>query len=230
MFDNTIRYVRPGDIVVASLEYEQFYNGAAFGGEHLLRTIFDVAPSDFFRLSAMQYRRMIPGIPYYALSKYSFREYFFERDPLEIYDRGSANEYGDNVKHWNLSGKTVQPLEPLPKEFDEDAFDILKEFESLISKKDATLLITFPALQKSSFENRKPQIKQIERELKKRDFLLVGHPERYIMPDALLFDTPYHLIKAGVDLRTNLLIQDLKSFVFERGSTLNTLSIAVNHL
>jgi hypothetical protein len=70
--------------------------------------------------------------------------------------------------------------------------------------------LTFPALQQTSFELEKEKIKAIEKELRKRDLLLIGTPERYVIPDTLIFDTPYHLTKTGVDLRTRLLIEDLK--------------------
>jgi hypothetical protein len=39
---------------------------------------------------------------------------------------------------------------------------------------------------------------------------VMGSPERYVMPETLMFDTPYHLIKKGVDLRTELMIEDIK--------------------
>jgi len=32
-----------------------------------------------------------------------------------------------------------------------------------------------------------------------------------MVPDSLLFDSPWHLNKQGVDLRTRLLIEDLKT-------------------
>lgn len=210
MFDNTLKYVGPGDIIVASLEYNQFYNGAVFGGEHLMRTIFDVAPEEFFHLSIRQFLNILPDIPYYAFSKYNVSEYFFKRNPLEIYYSEATNQYGDNFKHWNLSSTVVQPLDPLPATYDEYAFDVLAEFESAIIEKGAILLITFPAMQEASFEIQKEGIKAIEEEFKKRKFSLIGTPERYLMPNTLLFDAPYHLIKAGVDVRTKLLIEDLK--------------------
>lgn len=31
------------------------------------------------------------------------------------------------------------------------------------------------------------------------------------MPDSLMFDSPYHLLKKGVDYKTQLLIEDLKT-------------------
>ncbi|MBA4053674.1 MAG: hypothetical protein C0490_03080 [Marivirga sp.] len=210
MFENTLRYVRPGDIIVASIEYNQFYNGAIYGGPDLTRTILDVAPNDFFKLRWRQYYNMIAHVPLYAFSKFKPGEYFFTRDPLEIYDRNSTNQYGDNCKHWNSASRRIPPESPLPIRYDAYAFDILKDFESRAKEKGVTLLITFPAIQQASFKIQYAGIKSIEREFNKRNFHVMGYPERYIMSDTLIFDTPYHLIKKGVDLRTELLIEDLK--------------------
>jgi hypothetical protein len=210
MFDNTLRYVKEGDIVVASMEYNQFFNNVIFGGEDLVRTIFDVSPKEFFHLRFGQLYNIAPHIPYYAFSKFNPREYLFTRDPSEIYDRNATNQYGDNCKHWNLASRKVRPIEPLPLALNEYALNILSRFESDIRHKGARLYLTFPALQQTSFELEKKKIKSIEKELRKRNLLLIGTPERYVIPDTLIFDTPYHLTKTGVDRRTRLLIEDLK--------------------
>ena len=38
-----------------------------------------------------------------------------------------------------------------------------------------------------------------------------GTPEKYKIPDDMMFDTIYHLSKKGVDFRTNLLILDIRN-------------------
>lgn len=210
MFDRAFEYVRPGDVIVASIEYDQFYNKAMFGGDDLVRTIFDVSREDLFKLRGRQYSCMVSNLPYYSFTKYKPTEYIFKRNPEEVYDREATNQYGDNCKHWNLSSRIVDPVEPLPTKYDKQAFEILSEFKTAIERKGAFLFITFPAFQQSSFKNQEAGIRDIEKEFKRRNFSLVGSPKSYVMPDALLFDTPYHLIKAGVDLRTKLLIADLK--------------------
>lgn len=222
MFDNTLKYVRPGDVIVASLEYDQFYNGAVYGGPDLARTIFDVCPQEFFKLRKQQYYNVLPHIPYYAFSKYKPNEYFFLGNPQEVYTRNATNKFGDNCRHWNLPGRRVLPLTPLPEKLDKYAFDLLSEFESAIEERGGILLVTFPCLQQESFIMQSVGIKAIENELKRRNFSLIGTPERYVMPDVLVFDTPYHLIKPGVDLRTNILIEDLK-FASQSSSRRNIL-------
>jgi hypothetical protein len=107
----------------------------------------------------------------------------------------------------------VRPIKKIKKERDEYAFDILQSLDAAIREKRARLIITFPALQRASYMNIQSRIREIEEQYRQRNFTVVGTPERYVMPDSLLFDTPYHLIKRGVDLRTNLLIQDLKKII-----------------
>lgn len=211
MLDNTLKYVRSNDIVIVCPEYDQFFNRVSFGGEDLVRTVFDVSRKSFFNLRLSQVINIAPLIPYYALSKFKVREYTAERDPSEIYDRNAFNIYGDNCKHWNLASQKVDALNPIIiKSFDQSAIDLLKEFEAAIKQKDARLFITFPALQEESFLHQRAGIKKVEAELNDSGFTLLGSPDRYIVPDSLLFDSPYHLIKEGVDQRTLLLVRDLE--------------------
>ena len=42
MMDDMLKYIKKGDVVIAAPEYAQYYNKDAYGGEPLLRIIFDV--------------------------------------------------------------------------------------------------------------------------------------------------------------------------------------------
>ncbi len=75
------------------------------------------------------------------------------------------------------------------------------------------MYITFPGYQYSSYKNSVAAIKQVEQQLKDNHFLLISSPQEYTIPDSLIFDTPYHLTKKGLDWRTGILIQDLKRVV-----------------
>lgn len=222
MLDNTLRFVRPHDIVVISPEYDQFFDKVALGGEDLVRTVFDVSPKSLMRLRPRQVLRISPLIPYFALSKLKVREYITDRDSLEIYDRNAFNIYGDNCKHWKLPSQKVDPLQPLDvNSFDNFVIDLLREFEVSVNQRGAKMFITFPALQEATFSRQIDGIRKVEGELRKAGFSLLGTPERYVVPDSLLFDTPYHLIKKGVDQRTSLLVQDLKRSLSTSDSIFN---------
>jgi hypothetical protein len=64
-------------------------------------------------------------------------------------------------------------------------------------------------LQDISFLNSQESIHRIEDEYIKRGFTVVGTPERFIIPDSLVFDGTVHLSKEGADYRTRRLIGDL---------------------
>jgi len=195
-----------------SPEYDHFFNRVALGDEHLVRTVFDVAPESLLSLEFRQVLKIAPLVPHYSFSKLKVREYISERDPLEVYDKNAFNVYGDNCKHWKLPGQNVDAFNSLDvTSFDHFVIDLLREFEINLNRIGAKLFITFPGLQEASFLNQREAIKKVERELEGAGFLVLGTPERYIMPDSLLFDTPYHLVKKGVDLRTSLLVEDLKN-------------------
>ena len=97
--------------------------------------------------------------------------------------------------------------------YNSDIISDLIEFKNEIQQKGAKLFVTFPCFQESSFENIKSYINKVENELKKNNFTLLGNPSKYKIADSLIFNSPYHLLKKGVDIRTKILIHDLKKHI-----------------
>ena len=210
MLDNTLPYIRSGDTVIVSPEYNQFYGTFGYGGTELLRTILDVDYTQLSKLRPRQWLNIFKFIPNYALTKLDPAEYFSKVDKDDIYGAGSFNEYGDAYKHWNLEKQDYAPDEPITDPFNYSVLDELYIFKQKLEAKGAVLYITFPGTESTSFDNNKNQIMKVENELKKKGFSLLGTPERYKIPDAMTFNSSYHLIKKGVDYRTCLLIGDIR--------------------
>jgi hypothetical protein len=209
MLDNTLPYIQSGDIIVVAPEYNFFYGKLAYGEEELLRTILDVSPSELWGLRIKQYANIIEYIPKYFNSKIKTSEYFDIEESV-LYGIKSFNEYGDVYTHWELEKQEFPPVESIPGRFNYSVINALYDFKKSCIEKRAILFITFPGFQSASFENSKEKIMKVDAELKKKDINLLGTPERYSMPDSLMFNSPYHLSKKGVDYRTQLLIEDLK--------------------
>ncbi len=211
MMSNSLEYIKEGDIVILVPEYQQFYGDLAYGndGEELIRTIFDVNISKLHLLNSKQIKIVIHALPKYSLSKFKFSEYFGvgERD---IYCVNSFNKYGDAYKHWGLKKEVFKPSGNLGSNFNKEIFNVIKEYQNEIDRRKAILLISFPGYQDSSYLNSKENIKEIESQLKRKGLNTIGSPERYMIPDSVIFNTPYLLSKKGVDYRTNLLISDIK--------------------
>jgi hypothetical protein len=210
MISSVNEYIRPGDIVVIAPEYQFFYGRNSYGGEELLRTVLEVSPNTIKLLSFRQWLNIYRYLPKYSFSKFKPIEYLDTRVDI-LYGVNSFNDFGDANVHWNSDKRGCATYEPIHEEFNTKVISELIQFKKQVQDKSALLYITFPGLQASSFEVFKDQIAKVKSELIKGGFVLLGSPERYEIADSLIFNAPYHLSKAGLDLRTHLLIEDLRS-------------------
>lgn len=216
MLENTLQYIKPGDIIVLSPEYQQFYGDLADGGMELFSLVIDVVPQSRNLLDYKQYFKLIQLIPQFAQSKLQPRFLFLKYPHDTIvgrYDRKAFNQFGDATLHWKLLAENPKPYPAITTSFNKDALQSLIQFRNSLYQKKAKLYITFPGYQFTSYKINIIQIKQVQQKLKENHFVLISTPEEFRMPDSLMFDTPYHLTKKGVDLRTSLLIKDLKKVI-----------------
>jgi len=209
MMASVDEYIRPGDIVIISPEYQFFYGRNSYGGEDLLRTVLEVSPNTINLLSFRQWMNIYRYLPKYSFSKFNLLEYLDTRINI-VYSVNSFNDFGDEYMHWNSDKIGCSTYNPILEEFNPNVIEELKEFKKNIMSKGAFLYMTFPGLQASSFEILRDQIIRVQSELIKGGFVLLGSPERFKFSDSLIYDAPYHLTKVGLDLRTHLLIEDLE--------------------
>lgn len=214
MLSNTIKYIKAGDIIVLSAEYQQFYGNLADGEGELFSLVTDVVPQSKNLLDYKQYFKLLQLVPEFAQSKLQplllFYKYPKRDNFVGRYDRKAFNNYGDACAHWKLSAENPKPYLPITESFNNDIFETLIDFKNTVNRKKAKLYITFPGYQCSSYKKSVTAIKQVESQFKNHNFRLISTPQEYIITDSLIFDTPYHLTKKGVDYRTGLLIKDLK--------------------
>jgi hypothetical protein len=210
MLENTLQYVRKGDILVLVPEYQHFYRSWDWGSEYLLRTVIDINHSNIKLLSLRQIINCIPYIGKLVFSKFRISEYT-NTNIDRIYSIYAINQYGDAHLHWNMHGRKFLPYVALAStDYCPQVMTEIKKYNQKVQKKGASLFISYPGLQDTSFLNLKEAIQKIEQEYIASGLPLLGTPERYKMPDSLLFDTPHHLNKMGADYRTRLLIEDIK--------------------
>lgn len=208
MMDNTIQYLKQGDIVILSPEYNHFYGRFVYGGEELLRTVVDIDIRNLFHLSEEQLENISKYFLKYNFSKFKPTEYFGFKES-DVFSVNSFNQYGDAYKHWTMGPEVFTIMDITKEIYNPITIILIEKFNNELEKKGAKLFITYPDLQASSYDKNIKQIEKVENELKKSNFNLLGTPERYRMPDSMMFNTPYHLLKTGVDYRTQLLIEDI---------------------
>lgn len=215
MIENTLRFVKKGDIIVLIPEYEHFYLDYDAGSEELLRIVFDVDISNLKLLNMWQLGNIVSLMPKYATSKLNPTEYFNVVES-DVYSVNSFNKYGDAVAHYGMKRRDFPQTQNFKNEFNNNVMEKLKKFQLDIEKKGANLIVSYPAFQDLSYANCEKKIKRVQKEFEKNNFSILGTPERYKCPDVMMFNTPSHLNKQGVDYRTKLFIED-----FEKSKSFN---------
>jgi len=213
MMDSSLEYVQPGDIVILVPEYNNYFGNFAYGGKELCSIILNIAPSDCFLYGRLEWISLLPYIVEHAKSKLDYTQYAAITEG-GIYGADSFNEYGDAIAHRELESLDFEPFFSFEGNFNQSVVDEITNFRLNVEKKGAIFLISYPCYQRTSFENCSLQIQKVQIELEQNNFNILGTPERYMMPESMMFNTPYHLTGEGADYRTNLLIEDLEKASF----------------
>lgn len=210
MMNNTLKYIKKGDTIIISPEYEQFYDNFAWGKEELFRTVLDVNPSGFCILRLDQIFRIIEFLPKYSLSKLDPENYFNIKES-DIYSVKSFNRFGDVYSHWDMHRQDFIPNDEISGKFNDVVMQEIVEFQNILENKKAVLYVTYPCYQNLSYNKSLDAISKVESEFRKNGLKILGFPGRYMIPDSMMFNTFYHLNKIGVNYRTQLFIEDFKN-------------------
>ena len=209
MIDDALQDIRKGDIVVLASEYHSYFGNQAYGGHDLFRLLMDVERSRFKKLRIKHIPNLVKSLPIYFTSKFKWKNYYFD-GTSDVYGKHIFNEYGDSDFHWGLEKREFSVLNPIRGNFNPSILNEILLFEKKLKEKGATLMVTFPCCQKASIEAVQENVSIVDKILHESDLIVLGTSSRYSFPDSLMFDTPWHLNKAGVDLRTHYLIEDIR--------------------
>ena len=146
MLENTIQYVKEGDIIILAFEYSLFYIGYNDVSEILLRTILDVDPAKVKILNIRQAVRLVPYIPKYLFSKFKPTEYFNVKES-DVYSVNSFNCYGDVYTHWGLERRAFQPYDLISGQFNQSVIHHMLVFQKEVTRRKAKLYVTYPGYQ-----------------------------------------------------------------------------------
>jgi len=214
MLENTIQYVKKGDIIVVIPEYNHFYNDWDGGSTELLRTVIECNRANIKLLNKEQIRNCLSYSGSFVLSKFNPIEYvsYWDKE-TDVYSVNSFNKYGDVDAHWKLENRhnEIRPFGTINiSKYNPKVMTGIKRIANELQEKGCIFLISYPCFQETSFNNLKEAIRKVEEEYQANGFIILGTPQKYMMPDSLMFDRPYHVNEQGVERRTKLLIEDLK--------------------
>lgn len=213
-------FIGKGDIIVAVPEYANFSTDFYFGSRGLIAVVFDVFPAGLKYLSMAQWRHLTPYLFNYAAVKVKRLPDYLKKkitgekkkETIGVYSRYSFNEYGDAHIHWTMGPKPITPAAVAAAgsvKINRLMLEEFNGFEKRVEAAGASLLLLPPCMQKRSYENQFPVIAEIASAVARPSY----QPSRYVFEENQCFDSPYHLTKEGVDIRSQRIVEDIRRFL-----------------
>lgn len=219
-------YIKRGDVVIVVPEYDQFY-GAYIEGDNTLNTALLYTPTDripdfirsysiidvILRPRAENARRSFLRATAAAIGR---EDELFPPDTNPVYHRRSFNQYGDAVAHLTREGKDpdsifVGPLPPM-KDFNPDAVEVVDDLYQTAVKNSARAYFMWPSYMDSAYTINADAIKELARQVSAGTRMpVVGSLKDFLYPKNYFFDTRYHLNAPGRAVRTQKMIELLRS-------------------
>ena len=204
-------YIEKGDVILYIPEYEYYYENES--GNKFLYTMVYYYPQIIKDFTMKQKIRLfINGV---KLSTNFYLGLFDRKNiPSLQYTRVAYNVYGDNVSlvaekksKINKSEKTrYQKLKS--KKISKKFISFIKEMKAICKEKGASLLVSFPPIEQSQFDDQ--FVKDIIKVKKESGVDFIANPESYVYNSNFFYDSSYHLNGEGRVLRTKQLINTLK--------------------
>ena len=207
--------LKPGDVVVVSMEYENFID-------------FPPGPKDVADVLEPRWQNMQYLPPNYVpalldkglifgggILRRSLQTLTGNMDREPYYQRSSFNEFGDAVAHYsfpNLANKVAEDgktFEFQPQAI-QQAVQSMNDFNAIAKAKGARVFFAYPPLVDRLLAKSRPEIQKVETALTSSlAFPIIDRPEDVAYPDSYYFDTRYHLNKTGTDARSQHLAERL---------------------
>jgi hypothetical protein len=224
--DQVREYIKPGDIVLLSLEYGQLVDGdnaAFYGGDVLVPVVVDIDRDAIKDLDAGQWLTVLRNVWLYSARKLitlaegpieeSFRGEAVARTRMGHYGRFSFNELGDVRKELISKCLPVKTAKTEEGTLLEPALDYLEQFSKYVEGVGAHFFITYSSMQRSSYLPIEKLAGRIHRVLIQRGLTVIGAPAQFSVDDAELFDTPYHLNAKAREMKTKRFVPLLKKHI-----------------
>ena len=207
--------LRPGDVVVMSMEYENFIDFPSGP-----KDVADVLEPHWQNMQYLPLNYIPPlldkGLIFGGgILRRSLQTMTGNMDRKPYYQRSSFNEFGDAVAHYPLASFTEKVKED-SKTFEfqpqsiQRAVQYMNDFNTIAKAKGVKVYFAYPPLVDRLLIESKPEIQKIETALQSSlTFPILDRPEDVGYPDSYYFDTRYHLNKVGTDARSQHLAERL---------------------
>lgn len=211
-------YLRPGDVVIISLEYNMFSYKSIMEGDHaFLSDWIEYSPrrvrylSDPWSEASAIYATMLQRKVNREVNRYLLGGSLDEMRSIFLGTKYDAN--GDFVGHLQEASTTPRKIPSVPyfaSTFQEDIFTFLEHFNQRAREKGVEVYFEPPASRKRNCKiTGEALMAKFFETFEERSSIPVLTPfDGVCLPDKYFFDTPYHLNAEGRQLRTQRLIEN----------------------
>ena len=212
MLDDLYEYLREGDIVVLSMEYEQFYG--TMNGEAALGILLKEEPKEWSNITARQLKEYIKNYPIFIRGQIAGCMKSIingVEDPIQ--NRKYVNKYGDLIGH--LDKESPENIGGIYlKDFDEASIEYLNNYYNKATEKDVKVYLSWPSLYIREYDKNIGKIEELENALKIGCKIpIISEVNNYLFNKDEMFDTAYHLSIEGRETTTDILINDLSTII-----------------
>ena len=213
MVNAVIPLVRANDIVLICPEYEHFKGDFYHGDMSTLRLIFEVE-GNFRNLTLEQSMHLIKDLPSYLCSRLNPIKYLLQGNHEGPHSVNSFNEHGDAVLHLDMDPEYFNTQDSISvNEFNLDVISFLEESKVKLEKLGVKLLMSYPCISESAAMTNSKFIDKVHQSLSESSLTLISRPVDYFFEDSLFYNSKYHPLRTGNEIRSKRLVKDLQCFI-----------------
>lgn len=143
---------------------------------------------------------------------YLYANEYGNKDDGTVYSRCRLNEYGD-VDLERFCSYTHN-ANSFNAEINDQTIERINELNEYLEERGATLLVAAYPIATGEMICPKEEVVAFQYELEnKLDYLVISNYADYVMDEKYFYDTGYHLTTEGAEIRTKLLIDELKNWL-----------------
>ena len=214
------QYLRPGDVVIISLEYQLFSSRDVMDGDlAFLSDWIEYEPeriqflSNPWKEATVLYATMLQRKVNRQVNIYLFGGSL--DDVRDVFVGTRYNSNGDFIGHLQQASTPPRRISPEPYPLSvvqQDLFIFLKQFHQTARAKGTEVYFEAPASRKTNCENTgETTMANFFKQFEEQTTVPVLIPlDQVCLPDKYFFDTAYHLNAEGRRLRTQRLIQNFR--------------------
>lgn len=202
-------YLSKGDVVLLVLEYGYYFGNV---NEESITSIIETYPSGISSLLPEYWQ----DAPFYfkkVLLRQLQRMASADSADTDTFKR-EYNKWGDAVYMLDYDGEitmdtgngTIQPVANIDPEIIQE----IKQFGEFAESKGARVLITYPSMWNKQFDPQKENAMALDNYLRQQlPGMVISTPTQYTFTKQYISNTSYHLDRAGREIRTDMIIDDL---------------------